>query len=99
MRGFVLCVLSVVVVTLLISSGAAFTSTVTWDFSMDRAKVSFSESEPGREFVKVEGFETTKFLDYPSIPYRIVSILIPQGERVFSVKLADIELVNFEKPV
>ncbi|HMA76720.1 MAG TPA: C25 family cysteine peptidase, partial [Candidatus Krumholzibacteriaceae bacterium] len=101
MRGSVLCMIMIFITAgVLLTPAAVSASTVTWDFSMERSDADFSEPVSGKQrFTGIEGFQMTGFLDYPQIPYRVVTLLIPQGEKVSSIELADVESIDFEKPV
>jgi hypothetical protein len=62
-------------------------STLSWEFTLERSQVRLQETEAGAVQPMVEGFPMTECLDYPALPYRTVSILLPQGEEVSSYRL------------
>jgi len=68
--------------------GAGVASAATLDFSMrtDLSKLRMG-GEENRVFASIEGFNRTEYLNYPSLPFRVVSVLIPQGEEVAGFRM------------
>ncbi len=58
--------------------------TISLELTVNDADVRFYDVEGGRVGFTVEGFDRTNYFDYPGIPYRVVSVLLPQGETVSS---------------
>lgn len=90
--GFLFCILLLIS----IAPARAISSDLTLEFSLDRDDMIFSRSESGENTIRIERFQTTRYLDYPSLPYRVFSVLIPQGESVSEVTLTDV--VSFSYP-
>ncbi|MBD3179061.1 MAG: hypothetical protein GF417_05400, partial [Candidatus Latescibacteria bacterium] len=100
MNRFRFAVISIVVTAaVLISSGFADASEITWEYRLDRGKISLSENKDGGSEFKIEGYRSTEFLDLPALPYRVINFLIPQGEEVSSVELIDAVAADYDKPV
>ena len=78
------------VLALLVFSGITSASEINWEFSLNRAEISVAETASGGSEVKLEGYRKTEYLDYPPLPYRVVNILIPQGQEVSSVRLINV---------
>ena len=61
--------------------------TLSWKFTLEPSQVRLQETDAGAIRVAVDGFQTMEYLDCPALPYRIVSVLVPQGEDVSSYRL------------
>ena len=63
-------------------------STLSWTFKLDPSQLRYrgigcrSSCE-----MHVDGYSALEYFDYPSLPYRVVSVLMPQGEDVSSYRL------------
>jgi len=70
--------------------------TLSLKVTVDTSDIRFYDTGSGKVGLAVEGFERTNYLDYPGIPYRIVSLLLPQGEFVssYDVKVRESVLVD-----
>lgn len=62
--------------------GSARGATLTWGLKVSPGDVQFVEPEPGALSVTVDGFQTTNYLGYPDLPYRVIGVMLPQGEQV-----------------
>jgi len=82
-----------IIITCLIAvfSGEIRSSEITWKFQMEKSGVSVTAGASGLDSLYMEGYRSTEYLDYPSVPYRIVGILIPQGEKVTSVEIRGVD--------
>jgi len=87
-------VLLAVVILGMIIPGTALSADISLNFSLDREKVIITGEKPGKESVSVARYQSTAYLDYPSIPYRVISVLLPQGEAVSSVSLEDVKIFS-----
>ncbi len=58
--------------------------TLSLELTVDTADIRFYDTEGGKVGFTVDGFERTNYLDYPCIPYKVVNLLLPQGEFVSS---------------
>jgi len=67
--------------------GVAGASTLSWRIGLEASRVHFRDAGPGQVTVSVDGFSTLEYVDYPALPYRVVNILLPQGENVSSCRI------------
>ncbi|MGD1048797.1 MAG: C25 family cysteine peptidase, partial [Candidatus Krumholzibacteriaceae bacterium] len=93
-----LSMLTVCVFLSWISPGLAGASTLSWSIGLETSRVHFRDAGPGRVAVSVDGFSTLECLDYPALPYRVVNILLPQGEDVSSCRLEIDETQTLHPP-
>ena len=65
------------------------TSAETLDFPMSAspASLSFKGNTNGNVSLFMDGFKRTEYINYPAIPYKVVSVLIPQGEDVAGFRM------------
>jgi len=47
----------------------------------------YEEGSARGALLKIEGYRSLEYLDYPALPFRVVGILLPQGEEVVSYRL------------
>jgi hypothetical protein len=73
--------------------------TISLKVTVNTADISFYDTVEGRVGFTVEGFDRTNYFDYPGIPYRVVSVLLPQGESVSSFDLRVLESVVVDEAV
>lgn len=66
-------------------------ATLSWEFAFDPASIRLREAAPGRLAATVDGYAALEYLGYPALPYRVVSVLVPQGENVASYRLEILE--------
>ncbi len=62
-------------------------ATMSWTINIGLGEVQFREIKPGEVSVHVEGDATTNYLGYPDLPFRVVNVLLPQGEVVSACDL------------
>ncbi|MBN1163946.1 MAG: VCBS repeat-containing protein [Candidatus Krumholzibacteriota bacterium] len=74
-------------------------SEISWKLELDPRQIEISVSSQEGLKVAVPGYKTTNYLEYPAIPFRMVSVLIPQGEEVSSFRLEGGELVSLRESV
>ena len=85
--GRIVRVIMLLAVIAILSHATVLGTTMSWTFRLDPSEVSFFESEPGLVSVTVEGYNAINYLNYPPLPYRIINVLIPQGEVVESYRI------------
>ena len=61
-------------------------STISRAVAIEPSELQFRESGASRTEISVEGLPRLEYKDYPALPYRVVSILVPQGEEVSSYR-------------
>ncbi|HSG28890.1 MAG TPA: hypothetical protein VLA34_10450, partial [Candidatus Krumholzibacterium sp.] len=61
---------------------------------VDQSEVVFGQDKAGLISVSMDRAVTTNYLGFPELPYRVLSILIPQGEQVVSVRLEGVNTVE-----
>ncbi len=66
---------------------AVSASTLSYTFALDPSGVSLIDDSPDGVKVAIEGYEPLEYFGYPSLPYRIVRVLLPQGESVSAFDL------------
>ena len=76
----------------LISLSAASGATISLKLEVGTADLGFKDSDKGGVLLAVKGFNHLNYFDYPGLPYRVVNILLPQGEIVSSY---DIEVLDW----
>jgi hypothetical protein len=78
-------IVSAVVSILFISTAEASTLSVETD--IDVSGISLSQSEEDAVKLLAPGMLRTNFLGYPAVPYKVVNVLLPQGEEVLAFRL------------
>ena len=73
--------------------------TLSLKISVDTADISFYDASGGKVAFSVEGFDYTNYFDYPGIPYRAVSVLLPQGEVVSSFDVRVLESIVVDESI
>lgn len=81
MRRFLSAIVTLVVLCVPVF-GYVWGASLTWDMKVSPADVQFIEPEPGALSVIVEGFQATNYLGYPALPYKVIGVMLPQGEVV-----------------
>jgi len=79
---FTLCVLCFI----LFATGWTYAETMSFSLETNPGNLRIT-GEIGKIFIAIDGYKGTEYLNYPSIPYRVVSVLIPQGEEVSDFRL------------
>ena len=86
------------------AAGVSSASAVSIRIDADPSSIDIVDDGQGRFIVRAEGMNGTEYLGMPSLPYRVVSVLLPQGDEVAAFRLeggrtielaASIELVPF----
>jgi len=70
-------------------------ATLSWTFTLDPASVQLRESRGGDWAASVEGYRSLEYVGYPALPYRTVSVLLPQGDEVSSYRLEAVDRTSF----
>ncbi|MDD4858552.1 MAG: C25 family cysteine peptidase, partial [Candidatus Krumholzibacteria bacterium] len=89
------------VLSLALTAGALSASTLSWNLTLDPSSIKYQETAQGRLQVLIDGYSNLEYLDYPALPYRVVSILVPQGEDFSSCRIEILEeaALDLSKPV
>jgi len=95
----ILSVTVVLLILVLYSVTGVSATTLSWTLTVDPAGLEFSEGGVGQVSVKLEGYGRTNYLGYPALPYRLVSVLLPQGEEVSSVRVDVVEMVEVDPSI
>lgn len=86
--GRILSITILLAVTVGLLCATVSGATMSLTFRLNPSEVTFYEPEPGSVSIAViEGYETFNYLDYPPLPYRVVNVLLPQGEKVSSFRI------------
>ncbi len=98
---------AIIVLAALISllPGGISAAEVSVRIGIDATAVRVTGDGRGGSVVSADGMNSTNYFEFPSLPYRSLSILIPQGEKVISYRLeggsqvelsGKVELARFE---
>jgi len=79
--------LFIICATILLSAGGVSASTLSIDVDVNAASFNIIEDGSGLFRLDAEGMNRTNYLELPSLPYRVVSVLLPQGADVVSFRL------------
>ena len=85
--GRVVALLLICATTLITPTGGVFASTLSIEAEVDVSAFNIIEDGNGRFRIDAAGMNHTNYLELPSLPYRVVSVLLPQGEDVVSFHL------------
>jgi hypothetical protein len=93
--------LIILVLYLTLAASALGASTLSWTFTLEPSSIGYRETAPGRLQIRIDGYSSLEYLDYPALPYRVVSILLPQGEDVASCRLEILDevAITTAKPI
>ncbi len=95
----------VIMILLLIPVADLAAGEIVWRLDIESSDVNILQGEDGTAGIAVTGYTKMNYLDFPPLPYKVVSFLLPQGEDVTSFKLEggreivlrdDISLAPFE---
>jgi len=89
-------VLAVLPLLLAVSLSAA---TVSVRIDVDASSVRVIDNTIGESIVSYEGMNGTNYFEFPSLPFRSLSVLIPRGEDVVSFRLVDVRTVELSGSV
>ncbi|MGD1047147.1 MAG: C25 family cysteine peptidase, partial [Candidatus Krumholzibacteriaceae bacterium] len=85
--GRILSALIALSICIALAASALSASTLSWKFTLDPSRITYLETAPGQSQVRIDGYSSLEYFDYPSLPYRVVSFLVPQGDDVSSCRL------------
>ncbi|MCX5752886.1 MAG: hypothetical protein NTW97_04470, partial [Candidatus Krumholzibacteria bacterium] len=76
-------------------------STLSWTLNLEPSRLKYENADAGRARIAVDGYGTLEYFDYPALPYRVVSVLLPQGEDVSSYRIDVLDRVSMipDKPL
>ncbi|HER44013.1 MAG TPA: hypothetical protein ENO08_06100, partial [Candidatus Eisenbacteria bacterium] len=93
------CVSALAAILILLPLADVSGETISLKMTVDTADIRFFDTDGGRVRVAVDGFEYTNYLEFPAIPYRLVNLLLPQGEIVSSYDLRVLESILVDESV
>ena len=73
--------------------------TLSLKVTVDTADIRFYDTKGGKVAFSVEGYGYTNYFDYPGIPYRVVNVLLPQGEIVSSFDVRVLESLVVDESI
>ncbi|HEY5134043.1 MAG TPA: C25 family cysteine peptidase, partial [Candidatus Krumholzibacteriaceae bacterium] len=85
--GRILSALIALMICIALAASGLSASTLSWKFTLDPSQLTYRETAPGQLQIRIDGYSSLEYFDYPSLPYRVVSFLVPQGEDVSSCRL------------
>ncbi len=103
--GRIISAIIIVVATASLLTGGLSAAEVSVRIDVDASAIRVISDGKGGSIVSADGMNGTSYFEFPSIPYRSLSVLIPQGEKVVSFRLVDggtvelsgsVELARFE---
>jgi len=103
--GRIVSAIIVVAAAALLLAGGLSASEVSVRVDVDPSAVKVISDGKGGSIISADGMNGTSYFEFPSIPYRALSVLIPQGEEVVSFRLeggstvelsGSVELAMFE---
>ena len=71
--------------------GESESSEIRWKFSFDNVDFAVIRGAGGLDSISIKDYSRTEYLDYPSVPYRVAGILLPQGEEISSIEIRNID--------
>lgn len=73
--------------------------TLSLKVTVDTVDIRFYDTKGGKVAFSVEGYGYTNYFDYPGIPYRVVNVLLPQGEIVSSFDVRVLESLVVDESI
>jgi len=70
-----------------LTAATATAATLSWTFTLDESKLSVRGDASGGWRIEIDGYGSLEYIGYPALPYRVVSVLLPQGESVNDYRL------------
>lgn len=97
--GRKLFLLITLVAAVFFAGSAASAGTITRSLRIEPAEVKMTELGEDGFAAGISGYGKTNYLDYPALPFRVIKILLPQGEEVVSYRLEADESQELGSPV
>jgi hypothetical protein len=72
---------------IVLTVGGISASTVSVRVDLDASAIDLTGDGEGKFLIDAKGMSRTEYLEWPSLPYRVVSVLLPQGEDVIAFRL------------
>ncbi len=69
-------------------------ATLSWTFSLEPVQLRYEDADAGRVRIAIDGYAALEYFDHPALPYRVVSVLLPQGEDVSAYRLDALDRVS-----
>ncbi len=92
-------IFAVVAMFVALDFGAASGASISLRLEVDTEDLAFEDAESGGVLLAVKGFDHLNYLDYPGLPYRVVNVLLPQGEIVSSYDIAVLDIVEIDSDI
>ncbi len=73
-------------------------STLSWTLTLEPSRLKYEDAGAGLARAAVDGYGNLEYFDYPALPYRVVSVLLPQGEEVSSYRIDVLDRVSAAPP-
>jgi hypothetical protein len=96
-RIYLISAIAVIFVTL--SFAAVSGASISLKLEVDAAELVFRDAESGGVLLAVKGFDHLNYFDYPGLPYRVVNIMLPQGEIVSSVAVDVLDSIEIDPSI
>ncbi len=97
--GRIVSALIVLVALPSLLAGSLSAATVSVRIDVDASAVRVIDNGRGGSIVSVDGMNGTNYFEFPSLPFRSLSVLIPRGEDVVSFRLVDARTVELSDSV
>ena len=94
-----LCMSVLVIFSILFPLDRGMGETLSLKVTVDTADIRFHDTKEGKVSFTVEGYDYTNYFNYPGIPYRVVSVLLPQGEAVSSFDVRVLESLVIDEAI
>jgi len=95
----IICMSSLLAFCMLFPLAGGMGETLSLKVTVDAANIRFYDMEGGKVSFSVEGYDYTNYFYYPGIPYRVVSVLLPQGEAVSSFDVRVLESIVVDESI
>ncbi|UCF05661.1 MAG: VCBS repeat-containing protein [bacterium] len=97
--GRLLSALFAVVILVSFVSNDTTAASLAWTLTVDPSEVQFVEPQTGLVGVAVDGYGQMNYVGYPALPYRLVNVLLPQGEEVSSFSLEQVREIELDASI
>jgi hypothetical protein len=97
--GRIISAIIVVVALPALLAGGLSAATVSVRIDVDASAVRVIDNGRGGSIVSTDGMNGTNYFEFPSLPFRSLSVLIPRGEDVASFRLVDARTVELSGTV
>ena len=85
--GRIVSAIIVIIATTSLFAGGISAAEVSIRIDVDASSVRVISDDKGGSVVSADGMNSTNYFEFPSLPYRSLGVLIPQGEDIVSFRL------------